>query len=270
MNRRISLAVVSLLMAISIHAPPAWADTLVIVGDRWCPFNCEAGQDHPGYLVEVAQRSLAKAGHTVEYQIVPWTRAVQESRRGAFAGIIGAAVDDAPDFIFPQEEQGIVSDGVFVLKEKNWTYTDTKSLAGIVIGVVKGYSYNADELNAYIEKYSGDPDKVRVTTGDEAATTNVRNLALARLDAVVESPEVFWYAAAQLHLQDKFKSAGTVGAPKKVFIAFSPANPKSKEYAKALVDGVNALRKSGELKVILAKYGIEDWKKLATGAGRKK
>jgi len=48
--------------------------------------------------------------------------------------------------------------------------------------------------------------------------------------------------------------------PSKLFIAFSPKNPKSQEYAKLLSEGTAALRASGELRKILAKYGLSDWR----------
>lgn len=44
-----------------------------------------------------------------------------------------------------------------------------------------------------------------------------------------------------------------------MYIAFSPAISQSKEYARILSEGVDTLRKSGELKTILKKYGLDDW-----------
>jgi polar amino acid transport system substrate-binding protein len=45
-----------------------------------------------------------------------------------------------------------------------------------------------------------------------------------------------------------------------VYIAFSPGNPKSQEYAQILSKGIQQLRASGELATILKKYGMSDWK----------
>jgi len=46
----------------------------------------------------------------------------------------------------------------------------------------------------------------------------------------------------------------------KLYIAFSPKNPKSKEYAKLITDGIEQMRLSGELSQILAKYKLTDWR----------
>jgi len=45
-----------------------------------------------------------------------------------------------------------------------------------------------------------------------------------------------------------------------VHIVFSRVDPKAKGYAKILGEGTRALRASGQLKTILDKYGIDDWR----------
>ncbi|MEK2644629.1 transporter substrate-binding domain-containing protein [Bdellovibrio sp. BCCA] len=46
-----------------------------------------------------------------------------------------------------------------------------------------------------------------------------------------------------------------------LYVGFSPNNPKSKIYAKILNQGIDDLRRSGELRRILEKYNLEDWEK---------
>lgn len=53
--------------------------------------------------------------------------------------------------------------------------------------------------------------------------------------------------------------AGSVG-PTENFIAFSPVNPKSREYAAILDRGMAEMRASGRLRQILQRYGVKDWK----------
>ncbi len=43
------------------------ADTITIAADNWCPMNCEPESKEPGFMVEIAQSILAKAGHKVVY-----------------------------------------------------------------------------------------------------------------------------------------------------------------------------------------------------------
>ncbi|MBF0379047.1 MAG: hypothetical protein HQK72_16440, partial [Desulfamplus sp.] len=62
-------------------------------------------------------------------------------------------------------------------------------------------------------------------------------------------------------LQD-VEIAGTLPTDKTdyIFIAFSPNNPKSKDYATLITEGIKEMRANGKLKEILNSYGLEDWK----------
>ncbi|MBK6639556.1 MAG: transporter substrate-binding domain-containing protein [Rhodocyclaceae bacterium] len=258
MTRRI---IFSLLGAVSIAASgSAFADKVVIAGDFWCPFNCDPKGANPGYMVEIAKLTLGKAGHTVDYQIKPWARAIDDARSGAISGVIGAVVDDVPDFVFPKAELGAVSDAAFVLNSSNWVYKDMGSLEQVSIGVINGYAYSTKELNDYIKKNAKNSKRVQFANGDNAQEMSVNKLVGKRMDVIIEAPAVFWYTVNQMKMQDKVKAAGVLSKPANTYIAFSPKNPKSKDYAQLLSDGIDDLRKSGELKVILKKYGLEDWK----------
>lgn len=252
--------IVPLLLGLSLILCNARADHLVIAADPWCPFNCEPGTDKPGFIIEIAQQVFATKGHTLEYKKLPWARAIQEARDGKLTGIAGAYREDAPDFVFPDHEQAVVVEAIFVLKDRNWSYQGSASLAQMSLGIIKDYAYSA-EINEYIEKNQGSPDKIQVADGENALEINLRKLLHGRVDALVESESVFWYSAGQLALAGKFKSAGQVHAgPQKAYIAFSPAAPEAKKYAQILSEGMDTLRKSGELARILAKYNLQDWK----------
>jgi polar amino acid transport system substrate-binding protein len=85
-------------------------------------------------------------------------------------------------------------------------------------------------------------------------------LQAGRVDAYVEVPVVFWSQVDRMGIsRDSFAVAGNLGKADPIYVAFSPAKPESKELAKTLSDGIRALRKSGDLAKILAKYGVADW-----------
>ena len=101
---------------------------------------------------------------------------------------------------------------------------------------------------------------IQFVSGNDPLAKNIKKLAAKRVDVVIEVKPVFDSIASELGLADKFKAAGSDGNPSPIYICFSPANPKSKEYAKILSDGVIEMRKSGELAKILSAYGQKDWK----------
>ena len=71
-----------------------------------------------------------------------------------------------------------------------------------------------------------------------------------------------WDEALTAVRKGEFKAivgAANEDAPDSIFVAFSPADAKSKDYAQILGQGMDELRRSGKLKAILSKYGMEDW-----------
>jgi polar amino acid transport system substrate-binding protein len=245
--------------ALALVLPAAQADTITIVADEWCPYNCVPGSDKPGYMIEIAQKVLGEAGHTIEYSNLPWSRAIEESRRGKFSAIVGAARDDAPDFVYPGEALGISGSVFAVKKGAGWKYTGIDSLAAVSVGVIQDYSYS-DEFDAYAEANAKDSKKIQVATGETALSTNIRKLEAGRIGALLEDRAVLDYQLAQENKAGSVDIAGGLEEAE-IFIAFSPANPASKDYAKLLGEGVAKLRASGELGKILARYGLKDWKK---------
>lgn len=239
-----------------LPATLAEADHIVIAADRWCPINCEPDSEAPGIMVEIAQQVFTRAGHDVEYRLMPWARAIQEARQGKITGIIGAFIGDAPDFIFPDTELMTISGSAFfVPKDSQWVYEGPSSLSDVILGAILQYDYG-ETLDSYIEKHK-DTRQVQIISGENPLERNIQKLLLGRIDVIIESPPVFWYTASQMGVKDSLKFAGQASAAEKCFIAFSPAIDKSEVYARILSDGVDKLRQSGKLQEILRKYGSE-------------
>ena len=236
------------------------ADTITIASDKWCPVSCEPGSKNPGFMVEMAQSIFAKAGHRIEYKKIPWARTLLMVRHGDIHGAIGAYINDAPDFIFPDKEQAMIGFHMFTSKDNSWTYKGLSSLDNILLGAIKDYSY-LDEIDAYIGKNKNNRRRVFLGHGDDPLKKNTQLLLYDRRNAIIETDLVFWHVATQMGVQNKLKSAGIAAKPNKAYIAFSPALPKSKEYARILSIGMVELRKTGELEKIINKYDLTDWKK---------
>jgi polar amino acid transport system substrate-binding protein len=207
----------------------------------------------------VAKRVFEPAGHKVDYQILSWARAIEDARQGKFVGIIGAARRDAPDFVFPSEELGMSRTAFVVRKSDKWEFGGVDGLKGRTLGVIRDYSYS-ERLDAWVEANKANEQRIQVTSGDNALDLNLRKLQRGRIDTVMDGEWVLEYTLASLKLDKELRIAGADENADPVYIAFSPANPKSKEYAQLLAEGIARLRASGELAAILTKYGVNDWK----------
>lgn len=243
-----------------VKVPVTGAEEIQIRADLWAPFNSDPTSDKPGYMIEVASRIFEKAGHKLNYQVMPWNRSIKAAENGEVDGIVGAAVGDAPNFIFPKESLGRVENAIYVKKDNPWRYTGIESLKEVKVGVIADYSYG-DILDGYIKANIRNKNLIEVATGDDAFSQNIKKLSLGRVSAIFCAPPVLISTIQELkqNLED-FVQAGVSSDIDDLYIAFSPKKPSSNQYAEILSKGIVEMRKSGELQKILDKYSLKDWK----------
>lgn len=236
---------------------PARAATIVLESDIWCPYTCAAASDHPGYMVEVARAVFEPLGHTIEYRVIPWPRAVENVRSGSADGAIGATHDDVKDtLLLPTEPLGR-SKNVFVTGTGSpWSYSGPGSLSGRKLGTIRGYSYG-EALDAWIR---ANHDRVEEAAGDAPLDANLKKVASNRIDTTIDDAAVIAFTVARLGLGNQIREAGSDPTVNDLYIAFTKAKPEGAVYARQLSEGIAALRSQGKLAAILVRYGLKDWK----------
>jgi polar amino acid transport system substrate-binding protein len=263
MKRFVFWLLLSVAASAGAQAAKVPPETIIIAADSWCPYTCESGSGKPGFMVEIAQQALKPYNITVQYKTMSWARAVELARTGTVAGIAGAARDDAPDFIFPDMLQGFADMQFWVKKDSTWNYTGVSSLGKVRIGIATGYAYSKD-FDLYVRLHAKDARNIQPINSDDALTLNIRKLEAGLIDAVPEDKSVMQYHYAARGEPMPLRSAGSLterGEMKSnfLYVAFSPANPRSGYYAQILNKRIYEMRKSGELKAILDKYRVDDW-----------
>ncbi len=231
-----------------------FSETITIVADEWPPFNIVPGSEYEGYMVDIARTVFSPKGIEIDYKVIPWKRAVKGTRDGDYNAVIGASRTDAEGFIFPNEElaQNILS---FYVKNGNpWIFENKNSLDSIKLGTIGGYDYRK-WLNAHI-KENESSDKVQIIMGDSPLKRNLQKVILGRIDVVVDNEAAIRWVAKKDGILDEITAAGYGKEPSFCYIAFSPNIEGSKNYAQILSDGIKELRSSGELQIILDKYGL--------------
>ncbi|MCD4720459.1 MAG: transporter substrate-binding domain-containing protein [Desulfobacula sp.] len=239
-----------------VVAVPATAGTITIVADAWPPYNGLPNTSEPGYGIEIAHQVFKAAGYTVDYKIVPWNRAIIDTREGKYNAIIGANIEDAPDFIFSEEEFGVSKRDFWARKGSSWRFTGIESLLKVRIGAIKDYSYGK-ELDKFFKK---NKELVQYVYGQDPLVQNIKKLLSGRIDITVENKNVFLQKAKKMGVSSQIISVGGSGSIDNLYIAFSPKIAKSREYAEIFTKGIRKLKDSGKLEKILAKYGLEYWK----------
>lgn len=247
----LGLAVLFILLT---PVPAALADPLRLRADAWCPYNCVPGSDKPGYMVEIAQKLFADGG--LDYQLLPWSRAVEEARGGRIDAVAGATADDAAGLVFGKLSAGATITVIVTRRGDGWRYAGPASLSGRKLAAVRDYSYGAD-LDAYIKAHETDGGLLELASGEDVTDQNLKKLLAGRVDAVVEDRNVAEFALVAQGMEGLVEMQN-VGEVTPLFIAFAPGGPGT-ERAARLDAGIAALRASGELSRILARYGLTDW-----------
>ncbi len=243
------------ILTVLVFSSTIHAETIIMTADKWCPFNCEPGSTKMGYMVEVAKIIFERKGHNIDYQINTWTKSIESVRKGKATALVATTRFDAPDFIYPEKSMGSNRDCFYVRAKDKWSFNDIVDLKTRKLGVAEAYAYSAP-LTSYI---SENPKLTEVAHGKDTLAVNLKRLDDGVVDTIVENPFVFNYMVHEEKIRDKYEEAGCTD-DNDLYIAFSPKNPRSKEFAKILTDGIDELRKDGTLDKIIAKYSLKDWR----------
>ena len=237
-------------------------ERIFVTGSDWCPYICtrpdnpQALSENPGYLIELLKLSLDI--DEVRYESPSWKRAILGARSGEYDAIIGIYASEAPDLIYSKNAVGISRMCFYVKQNNPWTYQGVESLNEITLGVINGYNYDEGVVDVYIKENKKN-GRVESIPGNIGLTQNLRKLLLDRVSAIIDDQQVVEYTNNLQQAPLSLKNAGCLEGID-AHIGFSPANPRSKEYAKKLAQTVEKARQTGKLKALLEKYGISDWK----------
>jgi len=232
--------------------------TIILVADVWPPYNCTPQDNNEGYMVDVAREIFEPLGYKVDYNIVPWPRALAGTLEGSYDGAIGCSRSEGPELVFPDQELVLTSVAFFTLADNPWQFAGEASLNNVRLGVAKVYDY-VDWLDAYIVREADGHDKVQAVTGYRPLEQNIRKLVNKEIDVLVGNGDTVKYESRQLGLADKIKKAGNDPYRMPCFIAFSPNTPSGSRLAAELDEGMRRLRSTGRFAEILAAYGLTDW-----------
>lgn len=235
--------------AINLHA-----QTISIRADYWYPMNGDPTSEKPGYMIELAKAIFEPQGITVDYQLKPWSRSIQETRIGKSDCVVGAYKVSVPDFIFPKQHWGLDQTLFYTLANDDWRYLgDVRALDKRKMGVISDYSYGKklDEIFIKINAQSA--------KGDNALETNIKKILTGRIDTMIESHYVMANKLMEMQLSDKIISAGDTqqGAP--MYLACTPNTTRTQKFITLVNQAMPKLKASGRLQKILSTYNIESW-----------
>lgn len=235
---------------------PDVVKTLTIAADSWCPLNCDPAVDGvEGVGVDLARKIFEPLGYKVDYIIMPWARALEESRQGRIDAVVGANEGDDPTLVYPREGIFFINDGIYVLESSPLEFSDMDSLNGYRLGVIKDYGYS-EKVQNYMAAHRNIPGAVQEVAGETALEQNIKKLLAGRIDALVDSAAVVSYTLGKMGIEEKVRNIGLVPQGE-VYLGFSPARPDAGRLAAEFDKGIENLRSTGELQNMYAPYKLD-------------
>nr|WP_275406378.1 transporter substrate-binding domain-containing protein [Pseudodesulfovibrio sp. JC047] len=236
----------------------AWGqEQIVVVADERMPYNGRTGSRMEGYAVEILRAVFESKGYEIQYQPMPWKRAVDDVRSGKADILIGCLQDDHSGFIFPNETLG--KDLLcFYTNQPGWMFAGEESLADVMVGLVKGYEYRDWLRDAVIRS----PEKFHVMYGDEPVVRLLKMLKDKRIQVLAGNKVVVEYYLKSLGLKDVLFYGGCYADPTDQYLSFAMTSERperSRKLCDILDKGVSVMRKTGQLNYLLLKYGLKDW-----------
>ncbi|RAU46453.1 MULTISPECIES: transporter substrate-binding domain-containing protein [unclassified Pseudomonas] len=164
------------LLGMLLIAHGAWAQTLRMAGDAWAPYS-DVALLNGGLSTDLVRTALTRAGYTVEYDQVPWARAIHGVGEGRYDVLINAWYSDERTLIGEFSEAYMINRLRFIKrKTSDIQYESLQQLHPYSIAVVRSYAYSpAFDSDASLKK-------VPVASFSTAA----RMLAAGRVDLTVE------------------------------------------------------------------------------------
>lgn len=240
--------------SVQAETPAAGRETLVMAADVWCPYNCGEQDAQPGYLVEIGKLVFARPGRDVVYKVVPWTRALADTRAGKIPMAIGAVGGDDSGNLLNRVSLGRDVTVLATHLDNPFRYDGVQSLRRVIVGVINEYSYDGDgPVDQYIN--AREPNsQVVVLHRENALELLIRMLEGKRIDGLLENPSVLAFNVRGTALEGKLRLQ-PVSTGDNIFFAFTP-NANGKKLAEEFDHRLLQLDRAGEIERIMKRYGL--------------
>ena len=245
--KKIIIAVIALLF-FGINNGYGESKLITSAANPWPPF-ADPDRADQGLSIEIIKAAFAVEGYPFNHQFMPWARAEHEVKNGK--------IDILPDAWFTDKRSSYLmfsksyaSNRITFIKRKGdpFEYKGIESLTGKTVGVINGYGYGNDFMNADTFTREEVTDLIH----------NLKKLVLGRIDLTLEDEIV-----AKTTLQKEpalLRQIAFVKTPlsnNDLHIACSWTNPRHEEIISAFNRGLEVIKANGTLASIFQRYRIE-------------
>jgi polar amino acid transport system substrate-binding protein len=227
----------------------AHAGEVITVGaeDDWAPYSSVVNKQAHGFAVDVVREAFALADITVNFEVLPYTRCMSETKAGRLLACFDAVPNAliANSYLWPKLPLFTTHMNVYGLASSKEANLRSVDLEGKTVGVERGYEYGDEfDLNTKIVR------KV-VDKNDQG----FKMLQAGRIQYMAAEQRIAnaLFRKFPQEFGTRFKLVGTVATPG-LFIAFTRSGADGAKYLAKFNQGYAILYQSPRYKAIEAKW----------------
>jgi len=224
------------------------AETLRIVSSEFVPHN-GAALPNQGYAIELVRQIFHSQQQQVQFEFLPWPRALKQARQGDAVAIVTIWYDEERTVDLDYPSPLYLNYVRFFHRTANPVQfrqlSELSKKQRLRIGIVRGYSYHPSvhrlpvtfvELNSDLE--------------------SLQMLALGRVDLVIAEQMVAEYLLGNdlKRYHDQISVTGPVLEEKPMYLAFSKKHPASAALRQQFEQGLQRLKQQKKLSSLLPTY----------------
>lgn len=208
-----------------------------------------------GVIAVVFRAAMAAEGVDVEYDFLPWARALEYAKNGTSAGSPGwtKTPERDVDFLFSEPFVNCV-DGVFFLKDKPLAFSSVADFRGLRIGVINKLTYGKE----FAEAQGRNEFQTEIAP---ASVNLLKMLLLGRVDAVILNRSVAAMEMTALPAADaeRIGSADTPFLIKPWRLAVGKRNPEAQKIVSTFNAGLVKIQRNGSYQRLMSDpaYGLK-------------
>jgi len=248
--KRILINILILLTVTTIsYANNATKETIIIGATDWIPYTSKK-LNSGGFLTEIYQTALEKAGYKTKIKFLPWKRAVSATKSGKIHALIGLSYtkERTQYFSYPKNHWKSI---IYLYSNKGHKYNNKtlKELCPSKVGMFLG-SFMKKDFESYncfkIEEVKD-------------SSLNIKKLSKNRIDFFVAFKDSIMYKLNNnLHkYNDIIEKVTPAYGTDKVYMAFSKKLKNYKQIQKDFDNAMDTMKKDGSYDKILLKHGMK-------------
>jgi len=227
---------------------PAVSETLRLLTVEYPPYFGES-LENGGFVTDVVQETLIRAGYEVEIQFLPWRRALAIVRAGEADGIVGAYFTEKRSEYLNYTDLVALNEEVFIrVQGDKFPYQSLTDLKDHVVGVLDGSAQHEDLVAQGFQ-----------TNTSTSFKQIFMKLGAERIDAMLIGRAVMNHMLVNNQelapLRNAFETLEPAYSVGEFYTTISKKNPNADQIVAAFNAALAQMRADGSFEAILARHG---------------